>query len=211
MGATVKAGQEQPEQKPPVALGQGPYFQGPWVRSHTDPLAERVKQRGGAHARGDGPLGSPPRCSGKGRGLGGAGGGHCAPGARSSLKAASLDSSGPPPQSRRCVCLRPLLASRLRVRRGPHRSAGRAPCGRPTCPGTFYWPPFPSPPQTTSCPRTSSWPYWAPAAWARAVSAAGTRASAFHAARRSNNRVPSESGRLGRGKKAGAGALSVPR
>lgn len=49
-----------------------------------------------------------------------------------------------------------------------------APCGRPPCPGTFCSRPSPSPPRTTSCPRTSNWPCWAPAAWARAVSAPGT-------------------------------------
>lgn len=54
------------------------------------------------------------------------------------------------------------------------RTAGRAPCGRSACRGTFCSHPSPSPPRTTSCPRTSNWRCWAPAAWARVVSAAGT-------------------------------------
>lgn len=56
----------------------------------------------------------------------------------------------------------------------PRSVTGHAPCGHPTCPGTFCSRPFRNPTQITSCPKTSNWLYWAPVAWARAVSTAGS-------------------------------------
>lgn len=55
---------------------------------------------------------------------------------------------------------------------GPARQT-RSPCGRQPCLGTVCSRPSPSLPPTASCPRTSSWPCWAPAGWARAVSTQG--------------------------------------
>lgn len=97
--------------------------------------------------------------------------------ARSPLKAAGGDNSAvrlapvPPvlalPARQPPRCGRGLAGSACAL------AAGRAPCGRPACPGTFCSRPSPNPPPTTSCPGTSNWPCWAPAAWARAVSARG--------------------------------------
>lgn len=82
------------------------------------------------------------------------------------------------PGSPRSLLARGSAAAAAGLGRLAPSAAGRArparsPCGRPPCLGTVCSRPSPSPPPTTSCPRTSSWPCWAPAAWARAVSAQG--------------------------------------
>lgn len=85
----------------------------------------------------------------------------------SPLKSESLGCTAGRATSLRCVSARiqPALLQ---------RGLGTRPCGHSPCLGTFCWRPSPSPPPTTSCPRTLSWRCWARVVWARAVS--GTKA-----------------------------------
>lgn len=167
----------------PRALGTVAVF--PGAASRADARAERVRRRGGALARGDGP---PFPCSRPGwlaaAGRAGERRRSRKPSPRPTPRAEPLKRRprsplGGAPRSPRPVSPRSQLSSRSRSAEArPGRlalSAARlALCGRPACPGTFCSRPSRSPPPTTSCPGTSNWPCWAPAAWARAVSAQGT-------------------------------------